>query len=75
MPVNPNPTDQLLQSIHDAIQKHIDSAKEQVIKDAVAEFEKSVRESVGKVSISLAEYFSIQRVGQDIIIHATIKKQ
>ena len=51
-----------------------DNVKEQVIKDALAAYEKELRSKLGDFAIRLSDYFSVERLGSDVMIHCKITK-
>jgi len=63
----------LEETICKAIESQVDAEKEQIIKTAVAEFEKRIRTIVGQMTIELAQYYSIERLGSDLVIRVRIE--
>lgn len=61
-------------TIEKAISVAVEAEKETIIARAVAEFEKAVRQSVGSVALHVSNHFSIQRMGQDIVITVKMEK-
>jgi hypothetical protein len=56
-----------------ALDKVIADAREEVIKDAVKEFETQVRASVAHVTLKIFEAYSVERIGNQILIRVDIK--
>lgn len=59
--------------IQRVLAEQIASAKEEVIKLAVKEFEHRIREVCAKTSINLANYYSVERMGANLLI--TVKME
>lgn len=66
------PSGRIEKAIRDAMLETIAEAKEAVVKKAVADFEKLVRERVGAVAISLLDYYDIQHNGPNLVITVKI---
>lgn len=62
--------ERMYRNILNEINKCVDEAREQIIKDAVTEFEKRIRAAAGSVAIQVSDYFTIERslMGKDMII-------
>lgn len=58
----------LAAKVKEAIESHAKELAEDEIKRAVADFERHLRELVGKVAIAVGSYYSIQRLGTDLVI-------
>jgi len=56
-----------------AIKSEIDRQREKVIEEAVAEFEEKVRKAVGQVVLQLSDYYSVERLGAELVIHVKIE--
>ena len=69
-----DPSAVFLQAVNDALAKQVEGAKEQVIKQAVQEFEEKVRTAVGNVAIRVAEYYTVQMLGSQLIITVKLEK-
>ena len=65
--------DAVREQIHGLIERSVEAEKESLIKEVVKEFEIRVRETVGQASIKVANYFSIQRMGPDLVIRVQIE--
>ena len=63
------------QAIRTSIQQHADAIREDCIKAAVAEFETRLRQAVGRAAIDLSNHFSVQRLGQDLVISVRVGEQ
>jgi hypothetical protein len=61
-------------SITRALETRIKEARELAIKEAMEIFEKELRTRVGQVAINLANFYSIERSGVDLLIHVKIEK-
>lgn len=66
--------DYLLTSIKEAVEKYAKESAEEIIKQAVLEFEKEVRKNVGQVVLKLLTFYSAERLGNEILIHVKIGK-
>lgn len=60
--------DTMAWAIIDGVSREADAIKEKAIRNAVEEFEKSLRESVLKVSVNLTRFYDIQRSGDNLTI-------
>lgn len=60
--------------IEKAISSAVEEHKEELTAAAVEEFEKRVRKEVGEVALHVSNHFSIQRMGQDIVITVKMEK-
>lgn len=58
----------LKQKIEEAIEKRIETIREEIIEEAVAQFKIFVRQEVGKAAISVANYYSVQKTATEFII-------
>jgi len=65
--------DQIRHSITASISQAVEIEREEVIQLAVKDFEQRIRKAAGLVSIELANYFSVQRMGPDLVIHVRIE--
>lgn len=54
--------------IHNAVLRHINENMEEVVRNAVDEYEKKLREEVSKIVLNMSSYYSLERNGKDIII-------
>ena len=61
--------------IQKLIRDRILEAQEAVIKDAVADFEKVIRQIVGKVAINVSNYYSIERSGPNLVITVKVGEE
>lgn len=73
MPQEPSIEVILIRHIETAIKETVDAAREQLVKEAVAEFEKQVREIVGKTAINVSNMYSLQRHGNELVIHVKLE--
>jgi len=60
--------DRLMRDFHADIAKHVTNLKERVITDAVNQFEKDLRAKMGTVALNLANYYSVERMGGNLVI-------
>jgi hypothetical protein len=63
----------LQRNIQEAIQTRIAEVKEQIVREAVREFEKEVRGLISSVAVNVADYYSIQRLANELVIHVKIE--
>jgi hypothetical protein len=57
-----------MRDFHADIAKHVTNLKERVITDAVNQFEKDLRAKMGTVALNLANYYSVERMGGNLVI-------
>jgi hypothetical protein len=65
----------LEESLKQAIQERVNEARERIVQVAVETFEKEVRQLIGSVAVNLSQFYSIQRLGPDLVIHVKMDKQ
>ena len=65
--------DSVLRAVNTALQEHLAACKEQVIKDALTDLDKKLRDAAGRIAINLTNYFSVERHGPDLVI--TIRQE
>lgn len=58
----------LERDIQASIQKQVFETKEKVMKMALQEFELSLRDLLGRTAINIANYFTVERMGQNLVI-------
>jgi len=58
--------------VRELIQKHVDEAKEEVVKMAIEEFTRRVRKIAAETAIMLQNYYSVEKIGQELIIRVKI---
>ena len=58
----------LLREMLSALNKEMTKLTEKIIADATADFEKQVRASIGTVAINLANYYTVERQGGNMVI-------
>jgi hypothetical protein len=56
------------------VNEQIEKAKEDVVAKAAEEFRKRVKQIVGEVALSINDYYSIERCGQDILIRVKFEQ-
>lgn len=66
--------DAIAASICKSLESHLEAAKETAIKKAVTDFEAELRRTIANYAIQMTDYFSVDRVGQDIVIHVKVRK-
>lgn len=59
----------VLSAIHDAANE----LQEAAIKQAVSEFERNLRKAVGSVAVDVANYFTIERMANQLVIRVQIE--
>lgn len=55
-------------TVIETISAQVESIKEEIVKAAVEKFEKEIKKAVGQVAIALSNYFSVERMGSDLLI-------
>ena len=58
--------------IEEAIKTKSEQIKTQIVEEAVEQFETEVRKAVGQVSLNLFNLYSIERLGQELVIKVRI---
>lgn len=58
----------LLRELHAALAHEIQKITETVISDAHATFEKEIRAKLGIAAINLANYYTVERIGGNLVI-------
>lgn len=58
----------LLREVHVAINNQVLELREWVIANAVKQFEEDLRAKVGTVAINLANFYSVERRGESLVI-------
>lgn len=56
------------------VNEQIEKAKEEVVAKAAEDFRKRVKQIVGEVALSINDYYSIERAGQDILIRVKFEQ-
>lgn len=69
------PVELIEDNIREAIRSLIDDARERIIKEATFQFERELRRAAGSVAINVADYFSIERCGSDLVIKVQVEKK
>jgi len=57
-----------------ALENTITEARQRVVKQAVEQFEKEIRVAVGQVAVSLANYYTVERIGAQLLIRVQMEK-
>ena len=65
--------DRLIIDIKNGIQARVDDAKETFIQNALRQYEKELRDRVGRAAIEISRYFTIEHVGTNLVI--TVKME
>lgn len=63
---------QLEQAVQKEVKERVDKLREELVKKYTDEFERKVRELIGRVSLSLASHYSIEHVGGEVLIRVKI---
>lgn len=63
------------QHVLDALEGESGRIKEEVIAEAKQNFEKKIREAVGNIAFSLAEMYSMEILGGNLVITVRIDKE
>ena len=77
MPASPMSTvEEIIRNrVAEGLATAVEEIRQDVIKTAVKDFETRIRERVGKTAINLASFYSVQRMGQEIIINVRIPQE
>lgn len=65
----------LQKTIENDILEQVKAAQESVISKAKDEFEVKIRSLIGSVAISLLNYYSIERIGTELVIRVQLEKK
>jgi len=57
------------------VKEQIEKAKEESVSQATEQFQKRVKEIIGNVAMDISSYYSIERIGQDILIRVKFEKE
>jgi hypothetical protein len=69
-----NAQESLLPAIRAAIDKVVSNLQEEIISAAVKDFEFDLRKRIAQVAVTVADYYSVQRLGPDLVIHVKLDK-
>ncbi len=72
MIVNPNESDRLLSAMVAALKSETEKIANEVLEEAKALFERRYRERIASVSASVANFYSIERLGAEILVRVKI---
>jgi hypothetical protein len=75
MSTQPSAQTELERAIHKAVEGEVDKIKEAGIKQAVEIFETNLRQAIGRVAISLANYYYVERTGSELVIRVQIQEK
>ena len=75
MAMQPTATQSLEHAIYTALEDETHKIKETAIKEAVSQFEDALRKSIGLVAIRLLDYYSVERIGSELVIHVKLEKE
>lgn len=64
--------DSIKQILQASLAKKVEDIRAEVVKDAVEEFTRKVRDVVGNSAINLANFYSVERVGAELLIRVQI---
>jgi hypothetical protein len=56
------------------VKEQIEKAKEEAVVQAAEQFQKRVKEIIGNVAMDISNYYSIERIGQDILIRVKFEQ-
>ena len=62
-------------TIHKAVQDIAKETQELAIKEAVSNYEIQLRKAVGNIAISLVNFYSVERVGNELLIHVKLEQK
>jgi predicted Zn-dependent protease with MMP-like domain len=65
--------DGLVSAIKNAVVTAAKEEQERLIVEAVQTFEKRLRTAVGNVAINVSDFFSVQRLGPELVIHVKVE--
>jgi len=57
------------------VNEQIEKAKEEAVAQAAEGFQKRVKEIIRNVALYISNYYSIERIGQDILIRVKFEKE
>jgi uncharacterized protein YdhG (YjbR/CyaY superfamily) len=57
------------------VKEQIEKAKEESVSQSAEQFQKRVKEIIGNVAMDISSYYSIERIGQDILIRVKFEKE
>jgi hypothetical protein len=66
-------SENMIGAIQEVIARKAKDIEEEEIKAAVKMFERRLRDAVGQAAISVSNFFSVQRLQNEIIIHVKIE--
>lgn len=66
--------DSIKNVLHGQVFAAVEREREEVVKQATAEFDKRIRKIVGTVAVELSNYYSVQRLGSDLLITVKLTK-
>jgi hypothetical protein len=64
----------IIKTLENSLTKRIEEIRAEVVKDAVEEFTRQVREADGNSAINLANFYSVERMGANLLIRVQIEK-
>lgn len=62
----------LIRAIHLAVHEMAEHEKQKAIEEAVKEFERNLRDTIATVAVKVANYYSIERLGPNLLITVKI---
>jgi hypothetical protein len=68
MAMQNNTEEKIRGSIAEILEQEISKVREEVIAAAVAEYEAKVRKAVGNAAVQVSEFYSVHRMGNDLVI-------
>ena len=67
-------SEKTLRDITDGLQECVTRAKERVIQEAIAKFESEVRADIGRAAIAVANFYSVEKFAENLIITVRLEK-
>lgn len=65
--------EQIRLNILESITKNVQASKDAIVAQAVRDFEKACRQIVANISLNVLNYFTMERVGPELVIRVQIE--
>lgn len=72
MAVGPADEQGLIRAIHLAVHEMAEYEKQKAIEEAVKEFERNLRDMIATAAVKVANYYSVERMGPNLLITVKI---
>ncbi len=73
--VSDTPSSLMEKAIREAIETEVNKFREQLIQETVKQFEQDLRKRVGGVVLRLLDFYSVEMLHNEILIHVKIEKE